>query len=997
MSERDLTERTPRMVGRQEETERLKEHLHARGERHFLYYWAYGGLGKTRLLEELLHLVTEAGEGFYSAGIIDLYHTDTHSTSDVERAIVNGLDPDHRYFRRYREERKRYELLRERGTDPGVLERRREMLGKLFVEGCHEMALDARKLVLCFDTVELLQYESSIVEERGKLDTSDTRIKPWLLDKLSQLKNVLVVFAGRPQEPGPGEIHSSPQARLVTDLQAAFGDDLTIIELKPFTLDETRSFVETLSGEELVIPEQYIEIVHRLTGGRPIFLHLIVDLVRVLSPEPRQVLEMFDRYTELVNAPEEDERLKKAREQIEREILRGVFNVAADLGGILARIALMPKGVDEEILHQALGLPRDEARQSLDRLTGLSFIKKYIPLPGAERLHGERVFLHDEMYRLMTIPGVIPNLRLDERTVAHGLVLNYYTPRIRELEQAIDRHGTVPQERIPLRERLQKLRVERLYYLLVEDPRQGYKEYQRLSDQANRHRWVGYSMRLLDEFLRFYNRPERRKLFRDRGIEDEQIVRESAQMWVERFHWWGQYRRSIHLAEQILAHPELFSIRLQETEDMAIMGNIRALWARAKALLSGYDPEAVQEAERMWERLPSGEGEGVALARARLATSIGYLYRLGGMLSEASYWYVRAQADFRALGAYRDELAQVLNNLAFAYARQGRVDLARPLAHEALRIDEELGNEYSTGLTLSTLSSIARMRGHYAQAIKYAEEALELFRQLEDAHGVVLAHLGLAEAQRRMAKHEIEKNRKLEEARGTLEKIATDLEDALETARRAGLEDANRRLKAEQGRLHRDLGHAMRVLKETRKSTAYYTSSARLLREALNLDGWNPIEKADAQQDLAETLFFSGDEQGARESLEQIGELLDVDISALSEESISQIPNEYFLPLAKAEMTWGQMAFMRGEKGEKEGLQRFLQAYVYFTLFSPDAVEKDRLLEYLYKRMRNLSVARQRALVETVRDQGFQKQIQDKFGVNVESFVRDLGDLLGVF
>ena len=62
-----------------------------------------------------------------------------------------------------------------------------------------------------------------------------------------------------------------------------------------------------------------------------------------------------------------------------------------------------------------------------------------------------------------------------------------------------------PEARIPLRERLQKLQVEQLYYLLAQDPRAGYQEYRTLSDQANRERQVGFAMRLLDEFLRFYN------------------------------------------------------------------------------------------------------------------------------------------------------------------------------------------------------------------------------------------------------------------------------------------------------------------------------------------------------------------------------------------------------------------------------------------------------------------------------------------------------------
>ena len=52
-----------------------------------------------------------------------------------------------------------------------------------------------------------------------------------------------------------------------------------------------------------------------------------------------------------------------------------------------------------------------------------------------------------------------------------------------------------------------------MYYILVSDPRAGYEEYKRLSGLSNRHRWVGFGMRALDEFLRFYNDRERRKLF----------------------------------------------------------------------------------------------------------------------------------------------------------------------------------------------------------------------------------------------------------------------------------------------------------------------------------------------------------------------------------------------------------------------------------------------------------------------------------------------------
>jgi len=976
------------VVGREEELERLRKCLHARGENHFLYYWAHGGLGKTRLLEEVQEMVKEAGPGFYSTGIIDLYHTDTHSTSDVERAIVEGLDPKHKYFARYRQERERYELLRERGTDPGVLERRREELSRIFIRECREMALDARKLIICFDTVELLQYESSIVEEMAGLDTVDTRIKPWLLDKLAQLANVLVVFAGRPKLPAPGE-QTDPQARLVADLERAFGRGLTVTELHPFTLEETQAFIEALTNGVEVIPAQYLPVVHCLTGGRPIFLHLVMDLIRVLSPEPRTVLEMFDQYADLVDVPEDDERLEEARNQIEVEILRGVVKEATELGGYLGRLALMPKGVDVETLHQALGLPRDEAEQLLTHLEPLSFAKRFKALPGAERLHGERVFFHDEMYRLLTKPGVMPNLRLNERTVAHTLERNYYNPRIAQLERELVQ--LPPEKRIPLRERLQKLQVERLYCLLARDPCQGYEEYKRLSGQANRRRWVGFSMRLLDEFLRLYNAPERREQFEVACIPYEQVIRESAQMWVERFYWWGQLERLAQFADYILNHLGAFSIR---AEDTAILGNICARWTDARAMLHGYDSAVVEKAQAILHCLPplADCTPDQVLARARLFYGIGYQFRLGGMLAQAAAQYVEAQAAFRKLQDYPDELAMLLHGLAFAYAKQGRMALARPLAHEALRINEKMGNEYSTGLTLSTLSKIARMRGNYPQALAYGEEALALFRGLQDSHGTALAYLGIVQARRRMAKHELEKGRKLEKARQQLEDAHRDLDSALKVAKEAGLGSDIPVLQAEQGRVYRELGHVVSQLEGLEKGLVCYRQSERQLRLALEVTGWGKVDRADTLQDLAEVLFFSGDEAAARQRLTEVEELMGPKHRIVPGEHVpgEEQPHEHYAPLRKVEMLRGQMAFAQGQL--EEGLRHYVLAYAYLVHFSPDATEKDTMVEYLYNHLRGVPVERQQEALETVRVWVHQYDL----GVGVVSFVQTLEDLLGV-
>ncbi len=1024
-----LGKRIP-LIGREKEIKLLEKYLLAPGSgRRYIYFWAHGGLGKTRLLEELEQMVEKAGARFYFSGNIDLYHTDMHSTSDLEKVIMEGLDRKKKYFIDYRQERQNYELLRERGADPGVLEERRQKLGELFVKGCNDMAVDAARLVICFDTIELLQYESSTVEEKAGLDIADTRVKPWLLDKLAQLRNVVVVFAGRPKLPTPGET-VDPQARLVADMKKAFGDDFTEVELKPFAFAETCAFLkhfEEQAGQELV-PEEYQKVVHRLTGGRPILLHLIVDWLTVLAPESRTILQLFDQYMDLTEVDEDEPRLEVARQDIERRILNTILNDSGEIGGYLTNIALMPKGVDAEILNAALGVPSEEANRLLESLKPLSFIKQYKSPPGVAPLRGEQLFLHDELYRLLTSQNVIPYLRMNERKIANTLVRDYYRSYIAKLEDQLKESyleerakessseeraekSYLEQQRLLDREQLQKLQVERLYYMLVAAPQEGYAEYKRLTDQANRHRWVGFAMRLLDEFLRFYNStmPDRRALFEEVGITNAKTVKESAWMWVERFEWWGQSERVIKLADQILAEPEDFSISCSDgskicsnQEDLALMGNIYAFWTSSHAKKSGYNQQIIDRALVMLKSLPAliDCTTEQALARARLNTAIGYQRRLGGMLDQAAGYYIEAKAAFRQLGERladcEDEYAQLLNNLAFVYAEQGRMALALPLVHEALRRNENRGSIYHTGLTLSTASRIACKRGNYARALEYGEEALKHFRDLEDVRGIALAHQDVALAKRLMAKHELEKGRNQEKARGMLDEARHALEQALQAVQNTSIASVTPELHAELGRVYRDFGHITKQTRSFEESVPYYHQAGDQFN--LALQAWKQPEvvvvaRADTLQDLAEVLFALGDRTAVEKTIAQIETSIGDDYLILPDQQ--KVPSkglsvEYFSPLGKVEMLRGQLAWT--DKRLEECVQHFIIAYAYFMHFSADAVEKATMLEYLYNHLSDESLSRQQALMETIRTW----VAAHNFDVDVGPFVQALGDLLGI-
>jgi tetratricopeptide (TPR) repeat protein len=997
------------LVGREAELAHLTALLNRRGENHFVYYYAQGGYGKTRVLEELQEIVKQHGSTFRATGIIDLYHTDTHSASDIEKATVEGLDPNNEYFRNYRSKREDYELLRERGADPGLLEKKREELGRTLVEDWVKPAVEAAKLVICFDTVELLQYESSVVEETIGEFTVDTRVREWLLDKLPKLRNVLVVFAGRPKQRSSEET-TDHQERLLSDMRKAFGDNFDARELSPLDQEETKALVRELTqqierraiqadsrsdGQKEIVPAKYLQLIHQLTAGRPIYVHLIVDLLGGLSPEPRAILEQLDGYVDLEDVQEDDPRLETARRAIEAAILDAVYNHAGELGGYISRIALMPKGVDAEILSHSLGLPLEEAQDTLEQLATLSFVKRYATLRGAQMLHGDRLFLHDEMYQLLS---PIPYRRITERHVAQGLIENHYDPKIESLEAEIGdlRHNgddkDTAQRRVWLRERLQKLQVERLYYQMVRDPRRAYGEYKDLSDQANRHRWVGFGMRLLDEFLRFYNTAERRRQFEASGITHEQVIRESAELWVERFYWWGQKQRCVRLAEMIMDAPQRFQIR---DDDLALLGNICARWVDVKADLSGYDASVVDRANAYLTRIGKEPATPEAtLASARLNTSIGYQLRKGGQLRQATKSYVAGNTAYRRLERYKDELAILLNNLAYANARQGRFHLARPLVSEALRINEDLGNDYTTGLTLSTFAAIEVLRGRFDAAIDKGKDARERFQRMQDPHGIVLAYLSLARAERKKAKESIEKKRKLPEARSLLETARDYLRNALEETDRSGLDDDRRLVYAELGRVLREMGKVATAMRQYKESKDYFQASKEHLDEALRGDQTS-LDRADILEDIAELHAVQGAYESAYKSLQQVEEAL-APQAAEEPGHVAQnthLPSEYYLPLGKAERLRGKIEFDKGDEGDfAQALQHFVKAYAYFHRFSTETPEKDPMTDLVYDNLTRLDIETQSQLVTTTREWADAQPFSD----DVKGLTETLRDLTGV-
>lgn len=995
-----FTPKTRRLIGRKAEMKKLESFLHKRGNSHFVYIVSGGGYGKTRLLEEVARVANEAGPGFHTTRIIDLYHTDTHATSDLEQLIVADLGPSVRFFDTYLMQRDRYEALRERGAGVSVLEDLRKALSEAFVEGMVRLSTEAEKLVILFDTFELLQFETSVVEETEELNAVNARIIWWLTKILPRLRNVLVVFAGRPHPAGY-------EASLIDELRAAFGKDFHQIELGPLSLDEARELIAELPDGPLLLPEEALPVAHRLTSGRPIFLHLLLDWFR-LCREPAQMLEWFRQRADLADpalVPNDDPRLIEAREETETKIIELIYT-GTPPGLWLAFMGVLAKGFNAEILH-AISIPKDMAEDYITQLRPLSFVKEY-KRDGAERRaldpfpHENRLFFHDEVYRLLELKPLLREQSRFEKMIANQVVNGYYTPRIDELQREVDelqRQLATPGrvlERVQLRRTLQKLQVERLYYFFVLDPREGYAEYRRLSNIANRTRSVGFGMRLLDEFLRFYNRPGHHELFAARGITEEQVTRDSVRMWVERLHWWGMYKEELEFAPKTWRDPVRFNLDL--ARDVTTLSHMYALWARAHAMTYRYDAEVNTKAKWWLDQLPPIQqcDPDQALARARLSTSIGYEYRQGGYLNEAVAQDLQAKTAFRQANLalpegyrYADEMAILLQNLAYVYARQGRLSSATPLALESLELQEQAGSEYSKGLTLCTLARIETRRGNHEKSLRYCEEALRIFQGIEDPHGVTTALLAQGEARRKMGKSAIDERRELEDAALWLQEAERVLKEGLNETGSAGLGALQPELLSELAKVYRELGRLRTRQGRIKEGTNHYIASESYFDDAAEGD-LSPFARADTLEDWAELKMYRGVPDEAEAKLLEVEQLVPQEYHILETNDCgTPLPaTEYFWPLGKVERLRGQMAFDLKEYAG--ALQHALLAYTYFIRFSPEAQEQHTTIRITYEALGFLPMKRQEELLSDLRGWA-----EDRRCLEYASFFGTLEGLLG--
>jgi tetratricopeptide (TPR) repeat protein len=751
---------TPDLVGREAILKQIDTAISSTSGASIIALYGKGGIGKTRILNDTFK--RRKPGLFLAQQVVDLYDMQYHSSLALASAIYASLNvANSGHFRTFEEKRAQQYKAQISGDVRAIAEATQETL-QAFITDFNRFS-QSQHVVIALDTVERIAYGAT--EQRPPFQVAAAW--QWLIETLPHWGNVTVLVAGRNQI-----------RHLFPDLENHPAIRLTRIEVEPFTPKETNEYLDAVAraaeqaGEQAVadtlrdLKPQYRERVYRYSGGAPIMLALLADYISISG---------FGQIPDILDVDTDPAR---AQEELERQIVKRMMDTKG-IRDMLPMLGRVPKGVDEELLAHLLEISVEEARDRLEPVKRLSFVK----------VRDGRYFLHDEMYAILarqiySAPGDAPQAERVNETIIkwyenqiekYNKQLNdLYTP-IEQENHSVEEAPHLDHERIAritsVQQEKHRLMVELMYYTLRYKPYDGFREYFNLSSYATSTGNTMLDIQLQAELLAFLDErdPSGQQPYID-GLEREVVVGVIKISPVVRLYGEGNYPAAIQEAQRLRQEERQTSQNVDRTIEAALN-----IWEALAMTERGTEEE--QSPERIKSLLDDAEqilsdvdkSANVSETRELLVNSLlalvhqvrGFGLRFRGQVHQAIKEYRRAATRWRRvkMPVY---LASILNNLGFAESEEGSFTDGQRLVEESLKIRKELGDWVLIGLSYATLSLVLINAGNHKLAQANAERALRLFRAVGYRMGEGTALRNLAEVLRRSAKHHDDLNQRIQ-------------------------------------------------------------------------------------------------------------------------------------------------------------------------------------------------------------------------------------------
>jgi len=738
---------TPDLIGRRAILEQIDTALSDASGPSVIALYGPGGIGKTRILNDTLK---RSKPGVLLAQqSVDLYDIRYHSSLALASAIYISLGvADGGPFRTFEKEREQQSKAQTSGDVRQIAAATQDAL-QAFINDFNRFS-QSQRVVLALDTLERIAYGATGQRPPFQVATA----WQWLVETLPDWGNVTVLVAGRNQI-----------RHLFPDLEQRPAIRLTPIEVGPFTLEETNDYLDAVAraaeqaGEQAVadtlrsLTPQRRERVYRCSGGAPIMLALLADYISIAGFG--QLPDTLDIETDPV----------RARDELERQIVERMMG-AEGIRDTLPMLGRAPKGVDDELLAHLLDIPVDDARQRLENIGRLSFIK----------VRGGRYFLHDEMYTILSRQIYSAPDDAPEAERINKVIIKWYQEQIDKYNKQLDDlYAPIEQTRrfaqvTPhldhariggVQQKIQHLLVERMYYALRLDPLDGFREYVRLSFYTTFTGNTMLDIQIQAELLVFLDErdPSGQQSFID-GLERDVVLGVATIRPVVRLYGENDYAGAIQCAQR-LRQEEPHTLQTAGGSTEAALNIWEALARLGRASKEDQDLERadclLDTAEQILSPIISDKSE-VRRWHARNLLALahharGFGLRVRGQVRPAIDAYRRAAARWRQVDVPIC-LAWTLNNLGFVESEEGSFADGQRLVEESLAIRKKLGAPALIGLSYATLSLVLVYAGNYTLAQVNAERALRLFQAVEYRLGQGLALRNLAEVLRRSVRRD---------------------------------------------------------------------------------------------------------------------------------------------------------------------------------------------------------------------------------------------------
>jgi tetratricopeptide (TPR) repeat protein len=960
------------LIGRQDLLKETEWYI-GRGGVHVLYFEGGGGIGKTALLTAILER-SQRGMGAekltgcrVAKEIIDLYHVDVHTAEGLISRIIQVLGEWS--FGQSREILAILERARAAG-DMDTASEQAQRLGSVFHDEFKALTEDG--VVLAFDTLEVLEHERDPFQDEQNGNMPVPSAGEWLLKYfLSALRgNAVILLAGRPgglKQRLEALLEQNPYLLLQYTLLAALTEEETKDYMKMIAQAEGSRGDGDAAARLWAFSEERNGSIHYLTGGRPIMLALVADMVGhgwTLPPAFGHVIGELQQRS-----------MEAWQREMEQALVVRIQESPTPVGDTIRALAWLRKGATPELLARVMDLKTSSGEWDVYTATG--YLDQVAQLALVKVRPGDRrVFLHDEMYTLLE-KHILLKYSDEEKERVFSAIREYYRNLTRDVKRHIEQAVPVS---VSLHSRLRQALVEEMHYRLRQSPSMGFAMYFWLAEEALGARDTEMDMMLRTEFLRTMGLLKTSEIFA--GFVPAEADVDTAVRWGMRALFlrgdpddaltifdevrrrWGKEAGTLGLAwTHVQLYRAVAKIKRARGKD----------WLEARPLLATVEDKA----DEILKAPPENEVVKGRRWQARILKGLalnyqGYLDRQQGRYLEAVDHYQGSAMLERRLGM--SGLVLTLNNLAYAMALTGQCPHARLLAEEGERLAQRSGQDYMLAITLNVRALVELYDDHHRTALSYAARALEAASGLPNTRAQGLVNLTQAKAHRYLWDSLSEAERQKEP--GGFDLMLAEATQAANLLRNSPADRVDALL--ERGCVYREMARARHQEGRTKETADLVDKSRKDLERATTLAGAIGLvgQQALALTNLGWLLYYTGQADGVPEVLEAATRLLPEEYlfpakgampPMAKEESISEATLPYWSTLGKAEMLKAYLALDHAlAVAEKEERESALQTAVkhislslaYDELVADQYFELTRAEEGLHKRILhgNLSI-----------------------------------------